>query len=89
MGINTEKPEEALTVNGHIQLTGQLLQLSDMRLKRNITKVRPLWWGGGEEGKGKGEEGEGEGERGEGGGEMRGRGGGGGDKGKRWRGKSR
>lgn len=41
VGINTEKPEEALTVNGHIQLTGQLLQLSDMRLKRNITRANP------------------------------------------------
>ncbi|KAL5502750.1 hypothetical protein EMCRGX_G009571 [Ephydatia muelleri] len=41
VGINTEKPEEALTVNGHIQLTGQLLQLSDMRLKRNITRADP------------------------------------------------
>lgn len=41
VGINTEKPEEALTVNGHIQLTGQLLQLSDVRLKRNVTRADP------------------------------------------------
>ena len=41
VGINTDKPEEALTVNGNIQLTGQILQASDIRVKQNIRQVRP------------------------------------------------
>ena len=40
VGINTDKPEEALTVNGNIQLTGQILQVSDIRVKQNIRQVR-------------------------------------------------
>ena len=40
VGINTDKPEEALTVNGNIQLTGQILQASDIRVKQNIRQVR-------------------------------------------------
>ena len=40
VGINTDKPDEALTVNGNIQLTGQILQASDIRVKQNIRQVR-------------------------------------------------
>ena len=43
MGINTDKPEEALSVHGNIQVTGQILQASDIRIKRNIRKVRVEW----------------------------------------------
>lgn len=40
VGVNTDKPEEALTVNGNIQLTGQILQASDIRVKQDIRQVR-------------------------------------------------
>lgn len=39
VGINTETPDEALTVVGNVQVTGQILQPSDVRLKTNITQV--------------------------------------------------
>ena len=39
MGINTDKPEEALSVHGNIQVMGQILQASDTRIKRDIRKV--------------------------------------------------
>ena len=42
MGINTDKPDEALTVHGSIQVTGALLQTSDARAKRNIQRVSKL-----------------------------------------------
>ena len=40
IGVNTDSPEEALSVNGNIQVTGQILQPSDMRLKTDIMQVR-------------------------------------------------
>lgn len=40
MGINTDKPDEALSVHGNLQITGQILHASDRRIKRNIRKVR-------------------------------------------------
>ncbi len=40
VGINTDKPDEALSVHGNIQVTGQVLQISDSRVKRNIEPVR-------------------------------------------------
>ena len=39
VGINTESPEEALTVVGNVSVTGNLLHPSDKRLKQNIQKV--------------------------------------------------
>lgn len=39
VGINTERPDEALTVHGNLRLTGSLLQPSDQRLK---TILRPV-----------------------------------------------
>ena len=39
MGINTDKPEEALTVNGNIRVTGRIEHPSDMRIKTNIQPV--------------------------------------------------
>ena len=40
IGVNTDSPEEALSVNGNIKVTGQILQPSDMRLKTDIMQVR-------------------------------------------------
>ena len=39
VGINTETPEEALAVVGNVQITGQILQPSDVRLKTDIKEV--------------------------------------------------
>lgn len=36
VGINTDKPTEALTVNGNIRLTGNIMQTSDQRVKEDI-----------------------------------------------------
>ena len=39
MGINTDKPEEALSVNGNIRVTGCIEHPSDMRIKTDIHPV--------------------------------------------------
>jgi hypothetical protein len=39
VGINTEAPEEALSVIGNVQITGQILQPSDARLKTDIKQI--------------------------------------------------
>jgi hypothetical protein len=39
VGINTDKPEEALSVNGNIRVTGRIEHPSDMRVKTNIQLV--------------------------------------------------
>ena len=39
MGINTDKPEEALSVNGNIRVSGRIMQPSDMRVKKDIRPV--------------------------------------------------
>lgn len=39
MGINTNNPDEALTVVGNIKLTGNVMQPSDVRIKENIEPV--------------------------------------------------
>lgn len=39
VGVNTEHPEEALTVHGNMRLTGHLLQPSDLRAKENLREV--------------------------------------------------
>jgi hypothetical protein len=39
VGINTNQPDEALTVVGNLKLSGVLLQPSDMRIKQNISQV--------------------------------------------------
>ena len=41
VAINTDKATEALTVNGNIQLTGQVLQPSDLRLKNILCQLNP------------------------------------------------
>ena len=40
VGVNTDRPEEALSVHGNIRLTGHLLQPSDRRAKQDIREVR-------------------------------------------------
>lgn len=39
VGINTDKPEEALSVNGNIRVTGRIEHPSDMRIKTHIHQV--------------------------------------------------
>jgi len=39
VGINTETPSEALTVNGNVLVSGNVLKPSDKRIKDNITPV--------------------------------------------------
>lgn len=39
VGINTDHPEEALTVHGNIKLTGHILQPSDIRAKEDLKEV--------------------------------------------------
>ena len=41
MAINTDRATEALTVHGNIQLTGQVLQPSDARLKNVLCELKP------------------------------------------------
>ncbi len=41
VGINTDQVPESLTVHGNVQLTGQLLQPSDLRVKERIREVDP------------------------------------------------
>ena len=40
VGINTDKPEEALSVNGNIRVTGCIEHPSDMRIKTDILPVK-------------------------------------------------
>jgi hypothetical protein len=39
VGINTDHPDEALSVHGNMKLTGHLLQPSDQRAKKNFEEV--------------------------------------------------
>lgn len=39
VGINTDKPDEALVVHGNIKITGHIIQPSDIRAKKNIVKL--------------------------------------------------
>jgi hypothetical protein len=41
VGINTDNPHEALTVNGNVLVTGTVLKPSDERIKQNIEIVNP------------------------------------------------
>jgi len=41
VGINTNSPQESLTVNGNIMVTGDVLKPSDRRLKDNFVAVNP------------------------------------------------
>ncbi len=39
MGINTDAPDEALTVHGNVKVMGHIVQPSDQRVKQNIEEV--------------------------------------------------
>mgnify|MGYP001801170811 FL=1 len=39
VGINTDSPDEALTVAGNVKVMGTIMQPSDQRVKEDITKV--------------------------------------------------
>ena len=40
VGINTDRPEEALTVHGNVKVTGHIMNPSDRRAKTDIKEVR-------------------------------------------------
>ena len=39
VGINTDTPQEALTVHGNVLVTGQILKPSDQRIKENLQEI--------------------------------------------------
>ena len=39
VGVNTDSPDEALTVHGNVKVMGQLMQPSDRRAKTDIAEV--------------------------------------------------
>ena len=39
VGINTDRPDEALVVHGNLKITGHLVQPSDRRAKEGIKEV--------------------------------------------------
>ncbi|KAK8743801.1 hypothetical protein OTU49_001273 [Cherax quadricarinatus] len=39
VGINTDRPDEALVIHGNVKITGQLLQPSDKRAKKDVAEV--------------------------------------------------
>lgn len=39
VGINTDRPDEALVVHGNMKVTGHIVQPSDARAKTNIEEV--------------------------------------------------
>ncbi|KAK7488839.1 hypothetical protein BaRGS_00019974 [Batillaria attramentaria] len=41
VGVNTDHPEESLTVHGNIRLTGHLMQPSDIRAKEKLEEIDP------------------------------------------------
>ena len=45
VGVNTDRPDEALTVHGNMKLTGHILQPSDQRVKENFEEVGGDWMG--------------------------------------------
>lgn len=42
VGINTDSPDEALTVAGNVKVMGTIVQPSDKRVKEDITEVSVL-----------------------------------------------
>ncbi|XP_045602006.1 myelin regulatory factor-like protein isoform X5 [Procambarus clarkii] len=39
VGINTDRPDEALVIHGNLKITGQLLQPSDKRAKKDVAEI--------------------------------------------------
>lgn len=42
VGVNTDRPDEALVVHGNMKVTGHIVQPSDLRAKRDIQEVRHI-----------------------------------------------
>lgn len=40
VGINTDRPDEALVVHGNVKVTGHIMKPSDSRIKTNIEEVK-------------------------------------------------
>ena len=40
VGINTDRPDEALVVHGNLKVMGSLVHPSDIRAKENVQEVR-------------------------------------------------
>lgn len=40
VGVNTDRPDEALVVHGNVKLTGHIVQPSDGRVKQHVRQVR-------------------------------------------------
>lgn len=40
VGINTDRPDEALVVHGNLKVMGSLVHPSDIRAKENVKEVR-------------------------------------------------
>jgi hypothetical protein len=40
VGINTDRPDEAMVIHGNLKVTGHIVQPSDRRAKENIQEVR-------------------------------------------------
>lgn len=45
VGINTDRPDEALVVHGNVKVMGSLMHPSDLRVKEDIQEVRATVWG--------------------------------------------
>lgn len=39
VGINTDRPDEALVIHGNMKVTGHIVQPSDSRAKTNVVEV--------------------------------------------------
>ncbi|EDO26134.1 predicted protein, partial [Nematostella vectensis] len=39
VGINTDRPDESLSVHGNMKLTGHMVHPSDIRVKENIIEI--------------------------------------------------
>lgn len=44
MGINTDRPDEALVVHGNVKVMGSLMHPSDLRAKEHVQEVGTRSW---------------------------------------------
>lgn len=44
MGINTDRPDEALVVHGNVKVMGSLMHPSDLRAKEHVQEVGKRSW---------------------------------------------
>lgn len=47
VGINTDRPDEALVVHGNVKVMGSLMHPSDLRAKEHVQEVGTGLWGPG------------------------------------------